>query len=552
MEAVVSTQSTGGHKNLKIYMEISCELDDYYVRVSGFSGYKKITRTRFNHVIVLQDLRSASFRIEMNQKMKHLIIINCIDTTIQILDSVVIGSRTCELVNCTNVVLQWSMAEVTNIHIHNSNNTSIYFSDNETLTEDCMMDWYNCDGKNNIGLIQSIAYTDPNQVNMIPFEIIQSEVVPLGDQPIRCFLAEGRILKCIPIPKEEEAKGGQEVICRVERGLEDVKVWKSKYPDHILDEIYGREFQECVGDEEYVKNNAKLVADIIKRAKHLVIYTGAGVSTAANIPDYRGPTGVWTVRDHGTPEGYDPKQRKDLDQAMPTFTHYAITRLIERGIAKFLVSTNLDGLHVRSGTPRSCIAEVHGNAYLEICDTCGKEFLRSYDVLKSRLERWSHLTGRSCPCRGQLRDTIAHFTENMPKKPWDASVFHSRRADVALVLGTSMNVQPAASLPLKVYQNGGHLIIVNLQATPYDHRCTHKIYAKSDHFMRYLIQYLEISDVDMSFDLVPLLLQQEEEERRRIEKEEQQKKYLILGVVGVMLAIISIMVYHVMRQSYFV
>ena len=114
--------------------------------------------------------------------------------------------------------------------------------------------------------------------------------------------------------------------------------------------------------------------------------------------------------------------------------HYLdISNLYVLGYVKYIVSTNMDGLHRRSGIAEDKISEVHGNwcaaillcsrlsdsslmcvcnSFREICESCKKEFLRGFDVLLTRSDRWTHLTGHRCTeCNGRLKDTIVHFTE---------------------------------------------------------------------------------------------------------------------------------------------
>lgn len=93
---------------------------------------------------------------------------------------------------------------------------------------------------------------------------------------------------------------------------------------------------------------------------------GAGISTAAGIPDFRGPNGVWTLEE----KGEKPKMNVSFDLAAPTFTHMALSALIESGYVKYVVSQNIDGLHLRSGLKRASMSELHGNMFVAQCSFC--------------------------------------------------------------------------------------------------------------------------------------------------------------------------------------
>jgi NAD-dependent protein deacetylase sirtuin 6 len=111
-------------------------------------------------------------------------------------------------------------------------------------------------------------------------------------------------------------------------------------------------------------------------------------------------------------EDWDSSEYIDLHQAKPTFAHYAITELARQHIVKFVITTNMDGLHLRSGLPRNLIAEIHGNVHKEVCGKCDQEF---YFRTPSEGEDHPRLhgTGRKCGwCGGGLKDSIKHFCEN--------------------------------------------------------------------------------------------------------------------------------------------
>lgn len=216
----------------------------------------------------------------------------------------------------------------------------------------------------------------------------------------------------------------------------------------------------------------------------LQVMTGAGVSTAAAIPDYRGPGGVWTRLRRG-----EAAPRVDLARARPTFTHRALAALHRAGTLRFLVSQNCDALHLRAGTPRRRLAELHGDAFLERCPECHAVYVRTFDTT-GRTARHAHGTRRLChACGRELRDTIVHFGEEgraaWPLN-WAGALRHAAAADVLLCLGSSLRVlrryPRLFSMHLPPHRRPA-LYIVNLQWTPKDSAAALKINARCDDVM---------------------------------------------------------------------
>ncbi|XP_063817285.1 NAD-dependent protein deacetylase sirtuin-7 [Pseudophryne corroboree] len=263
--------------------------------------------------------------------------------------------------------------------------------------------------------------------------------------------------------------------------------------------------QEVVDAAGLLQEKVLELAEAVRGAKNMVIYTGAGISTAAAIPDYRGPSGVWTLLNKGR-----SVSTGDLSEAQPTFTHMCIAQLHRAGLVKHVVSQNCDGLHLRSGLPREVTSEVHGNMYIEVCTSCSlhREYVRLFDVTE-RTALHKHNTGRYChKCGGELRDSIVHFGERgklTQPLNWSGAVKAVEKADVILCLGSSLKVlkkyhclwamsKPSTRRP-KLY-------IVNLQWTPKDAIANLKINGKCDDVMHLLMEELrlDVTKYDRSQD----------------------------------------------------
>jgi len=256
----------------------------------------------------------------------------------------------------------------------------------------------------------------------------------------------------------------------------------------------GSEITEYFDDADVLQAKVKKLADLVRSSKYCVAFTGAGISASSGIATYRGPQGFWTRRDKGLPP---PPASVKLDQALPTSGHMALVGLKNSGHLKHLVSTNVDGLHRRSGFSRDEMSELHGNCYRENCSnpTCGKEYFRNFDA-SARGARKDHKTGRKCTCGSDLVDNIINFGENLPIDELGKAEQHSDLGDLALVLGTSMKVSPDCHIPEKIWKkkpNGaGKMVIVNLQKTSFDQYCHLRIFGETDLVLEMLMAELGI------------------------------------------------------------
>jgi NAD+-dependent protein deacetylase sirtuin 6 len=245
---------------------------------------------------------------------------------------------------------------------------------------------------------------------------------------------------------------------------------------------------------------AKLI-EWVRDSKHLVVLTGAGISTSAGIPDFRGPKGVWTIEKQ---QRRTKKKRKreevpssrgmqtelpevvasmDFTKARPTLTHRAMTKLAQAGKLKYCITQNVDGLHRRAGLSRNFHCALHGCAFTEKCHTCHAEFFRDEDVGGMSFQP----TGEVCDlCHGNLHDTLLDWEDALPEKDLERAEDECDRADLVLCLGTSLRIEPAASLPLRAKR----FAIINLQVTPYDSHAAMIIKAPVDEVMDALLEGL--------------------------------------------------------------
>ncbi len=193
------------------------------------------------------------------------------------------------------------------------------------------------------------------------------------------------------------------------------------------------------------------LAQWMLESKYLVVFTGAGVSTESGLPDFRGPDGTWTRRDKGL-----PTPSRDFSAAEPNAGHMTIVELQNLGKLAFLISQNVDNLHLKSGIRPELLAELHGNITKDRCTQC--EF---------RLDRFEDQT--TCPlCGGKLVSSVVNFGQPLPSKDLADSYQHSRNCDLFIVVGSSLVVYPAADMPKAALQSGARLVIINKGATPFD------------------------------------------------------------------------------------
>lgn len=216
----------------------------------------------------------------------------------------------------------------------------------------------------------------------------------------------------------------------------------------------------------------------LRRSRAIVFFTGAGISTESGVPDFRSPGGVWTK--------YQPVLYQDFlasesarvqhwrlkkatyeifKTVRPNLAHYAICEFDKRGQLLGLITQNIDGLHKLAGAADERLVELHGTDRLVTCLKCGKHY-EPVDVYENLPEDF---TAPTCgDCGGFLKSANISFGQSMPVAAMQRAQAWSERAEIFIVIGSSLQVQPAASFPVIAKRNGALLAIVNRDPTPLD------------------------------------------------------------------------------------
>lgn len=230
-----------------------------------------------------------------------------------------------------------------------------------------------------------------------------------------------------------------------------------------------------------------MTTDWRTRPGRIGVLTGAGISTDSGIPDFRGPRGVWTkdpiAELLSTYDAYvsDPelRQRSWLARrdnpawrAVPNAAHRALVELNQAGRAVTVVTQNIDRLHQRAGFPDRRVIEIHGNMFDVVCVECDFEA-----TMAETLERVA--AGEPdppCPsCGGILKAATIMFGQQLDRRSLTKAALTAETSDLFLAIGTSLQVEPAASLCSIAVRSGADLVIVNAEPTPYDTLATEVI-----------------------------------------------------------------------------
>lgn len=252
----------------------------------------------------------------------------------------------------------------------------------------------------------------------------------------------------------------------------------------------------------------KEVAEVMKGQK-VTALTGAGISVPSGIPDFRSEDGLWTKYD---PQVYGSYQRFIQDpsyfwemhidamalirKAEPNPAHKALANMEVNGLLKGVITQNIDGLHQKAGS--QTVHELHGTNETCSCIICGKKYATDviadhlFSFKKDELIRLMR-KGKEipmCECGGFIKPDVILFGELMPLEPLQAAQVLAASCDVLLVVGSSLQVTPAASLPFVTKENQGAVIILNRESGVMDWMADYVLLEYAEEVLPLLAHYL--------------------------------------------------------------
>lgn len=219
------------------------------------------------------------------------------------------------------------------------------------------------------------------------------------------------------------------------------------------------------------------LAKLLSRSSRVLIFTGAGISTGSGIPDFRGPGGTWTKRrpvyfqdfmssEAARVEHWDYKLEffEAFRDARPNAAHRALAELERRGKLEALVTQNIDGLHEAAGNSPARIVELHGTNRAIECTRCGARSEPAPHFEAFRRARRCPV----CPCGGWLKTATISFGQSMPDREMARASGAASRCDLVISIGSTLEVHPAAGIPLIAVDRGVPYAIVNRGPTAHD------------------------------------------------------------------------------------
>ncbi len=224
------------------------------------------------------------------------------------------------------------------------------------------------------------------------------------------------------------------------------------------------------------------IKHLIRKAEHITVLTGAGMSVESGVAPFRGENGLWEKYDaeeYASLKAFEENpekswrlfkiQIKETMAAEPHEGHRALAELEKRNLES-IITQNIDGLHQRAGNEN--VIELHGSLSRLICPSCDRKY-ETQDFLETIMDDEIP----TCDCGDILRPEVVLFGEPLPERAMERTFAESNNCDLMFVVGTSAVVQPAASIPIWAKSSGAEIVELNLERTP----LTDEI---SDHFLK--------------------------------------------------------------------
>ena len=221
------------------------------------------------------------------------------------------------------------------------------------------------------------------------------------------------------------------------------------------------------------RNNLKQAAQILRKAKYAVAFTGAGISVPSGIPPFRGENGLWNRTDpiFLEIEFFRKKPLQSwlkikeifydtLGDAQPNDAHKVLAKMQERSFLESIITQNIDHLHQEAGSKQ--VYEIHGTYKQLVCMDCSSEYDMSFADL-------NYLPPSCFICKGILKPDIVFFNEPIPAFAKKRSFEEAAKADVLLIIGTNAEVLPAAEIPVTAKKHGAKIIEINIEETHFTH-----------------------------------------------------------------------------------
>lgn len=248
-----------------------------------------------------------------------------------------------------------------------------------------------------------------------------------------------------------------------------------------------------------MENQISMIAQEMTKVGSNVVFTGAGISTESGIPDFRSQGGLW---DQYQPVYFDQfmaskearieywRRKADMyptmAQAKPNPAHLALAELHKMGLLEAVITQNIDSLHQQAGLPDDRVIELHGNTRRIRCLSCQQTY--SDDEVQQRIEAGD--LAPECDCGGYLKPDTISFGQQMPIEAVQQARTLSQSCTFFMVVGSTLLVHPAATMPPAAKQSGAFLTIVNLSETPCDEMSDVLIRAKAGFVLPAIVEII--------------------------------------------------------------